>query len=158
MDEMNKATVHPHPTSEEQALRERLRKARAGKAASELERSERAEESALQEEVEDAEREARDVLAILKAESEYGAKRIAVCTTPMGCVIVRRPHAVTFKRFQDKGDAKNADCETLVRKCLAHPDAAGFDRIVEEYPGIVVTAANAVVELAGINAREVSGK
>ena len=108
--------------------------------------------------VEAAEIEARDAEEIEKAEEKYGIDRVGVVRTRLGCVIVKRPNAVLYKRFQDRESAKTQDLEKLVRPCLVYPDAAAFDRILEEQPATLTRVADCVVELAGFRAKEVSGK
>ncbi len=158
MGDDNEATVHAHPTSETALLEQRLaaatartREVQAVRATSEAKRE-------LADRVEAAEREAADEEAIAKAEEEHGAKKIDHVNTDLGCVIVKRPNAVLFKRFQDKGQTKSQELEKLVRPCVIHPDHAMLDRIFDEYPATLAAVANCVCILAGVRTEEMEGK
>jgi len=133
------------------AARERTRAAKAKREAAEV-------ESATIREVEQAEIEAADQEAIADAEEKHGAHRIAVVRSSLGCVIVKRPNPLVYKRFRDKGEAKTADLETLARHALVYPSPPKFDAMLQELPAILDHAANKVVELAGFNSKEVGKK
>lgn len=141
-------------------LEERLRKARAERARLEEERALREPELALLEQVEAEELALKNAQAVADAEATHGpvGKKIRTVETSSGVVIVKRPNHLLFRRFQDSGKVSTDECERLVRPCLVYPDAATFDRWAEEEPGIIVRAANACAQLAGIRAEEVSGK
>jgi len=149
MDETNAAMTD---------LDTRLAKARERTRAAEAKRAQAEEKSAGARAVEAAEIEADDAEAIAQAEDDHGAHRIAIVRTAIGCVIVKRPHPAVYKRFRDRGEAKTADLDALVRKSLVYPDAQRFDRMIEELPATLDHAANKVVELAGFKAKEVAGK
>lgn len=111
----------------------------------------------------------RDEVALRAAEEthgqalEYGSgpaegRKLAVVRTDVGAVIVKRPHHVLFKRFQDSGEANAEEFDKLVRPCLVHPDGATFDRYLEEQPAILGRVAGAVAVLAGIRVKELAGK
>lgn len=136
----------------------RLAAARARRNAAEERRNALAEAEEKRREVEAEERDARDEEAIADAEAEHGPRRIAVVRTDVGCVIVKRPNPVIYKRFRDRGETKTVDLEKLVRSCLVHPDSNAFDRLLDDVPAALDRAANAVVELAGFRAKEVSEK
>ncbi len=112
------------------------------------------------EQLEALNRDLADARAIDKAETELGpvGKRILAVPTDLGVVIVKRPAAPTFKRFQDEGKTTTESLEKLVRGSLVYPDAATFDRIIEELPATLARVANAVCSLAGVRAEEVAGK
>jgi hypothetical protein len=112
------------------------------------------------EQLEALNRELADARAIDKAETELGpvGKRILAVHTDLGVVIVKRPAAPTYKRFQDEAKTTTESLEKLVRGSLVHPDAATFDRIVDELPATLARVANAVCALAGVRAEEVAGK
>ncbi len=136
----------------------RLATARARRNAAESRRNTSAESAAKLLEVETEERNANDEEAIAEAEEKHGQQRIAVVRTDVGCVIVKRPNPLIYKRFRDKGDAKTVDLEKLVRACLVYPTGDGLDQVLDEVPAALDRAANAVVELAGFRAKEVSEK
>lgn len=143
---------------EAKTLEERLAEARERKRAAAEKRNAAEAKRATIREVEEAERDARDEEAIAEAEDAHGAEKIAVVRTSIGCVIVKRPNPLIYKRFRDKGEAKTADLDKLVRNALVYPDASKFDSMLEELPATLDHAANKVVELAGFRAKEVSGK
>jgi hypothetical protein len=132
--------------SEEDELRERLRKAREKVAANEGAEAVAASARVLREEV-----------ALEEAKAEHGGK-VAVVETAVGRVIVKRPNSVYFRRYMDAGSTKSEDLEKLVRHCLVHPDRDRLDRILEEQPGALLHLVSEIHELAGIRAKEVSGK
>lgn len=143
-----------------------VRAKRAALTASKAQRDVDAELSAL------LEREKRALLddeQIAAAEEKFGqaleygtgpaeGRKIAVVRTDLGVVIVKRPHHVLFKRFQDSGEANAEEFDKLVRPCLVHPDSSAFDRYLENQPAILSRVAGAVATLAGIRMKELSGK
>ena len=140
------------------SLEARKAKAEARKrAAEEKRRAAEAEHEKIRE-IEVLEMEADDEEAIEKAEAEHGIGKVAVIRTSMGCVIVKRPRPMVYKRFRDKAEAKTRDLELLVRDALVYPDSARFDLILTEQQGTLDRAANKVVELAGFRAKEAAGK
>jgi hypothetical protein len=123
-------------------------------------RERRAEERAKQEAIGEAERALADDEALERAEIEIGpvGRMIAVVETPLGKIIVKRPHAAVFKRFQDRESKKTKDVEDFVVPCRVHPDRATFDKILEQLPGTLTRCANAAARLAGARVEEVSEK
>ena len=158
MGVQNEAKVHEHPTATAADLDARLVAARAKKNEAEERRTALEESEAKLREVFEAERDAADEVAIADAEAEYGAKKIGIVRTEVGVVIVRRPNSVTFKKFRDRGQTKTVDLERLVGACLVYPDRDALDKILDEKPAALDRAANAVAELAGFRAEEVSEK
>lgn len=138
----------------------RLQAAKRERVRLEQERAEREEETTLLAQVEAEELALKNVQAVSEAEASHGpvGKKIRVVETSSGVVILKRPNHVLFRKFQDSGKVSTDECERLVRPCLVYPDAATFDRWAEEEPGIIVRAANACAQLAGIRAEEVAGK
>ena len=68
-------------------------------------------------------------------------------------VICKAPSRGDWKRFMqmtaDK-DRRNAALETLVRGCLVWPDAAAFDEMLEDKPGLCETFGTALTRIAGL--------
>ena len=98
--------------------------------------------------------------AIAKAETEHGRivdGKIAAIETRLGVVIVKCPKNVFYKRFMD-GKNGRKDAEALVAHCLVHPSQGDFDALLEELPATLDVAMNTCAQLAGITAKEVSGK
>jgi hypothetical protein len=73
-------------------------------------------------------------------------------------VILKKPHHVIFRKFQDLGEYNQVECEKLVRSCLVHPDKSEFDRYIQEQPGILVPLANLACALAGVKVGAAAGK
>jgi len=152
--------VHAHPSAIKASLEERRELARERKRAATQRRVEMQAERELPDEVEAEEIAARDEEAIADAEAKHGAvgKKILVVHTDLGCVILTRPNPAAYKKFRDKGDNDTVAFERLVRPCVLHPDAVAMDLVLDELAGVLDRCANAVVELAGFRAKEVSGK
>jgi hypothetical protein len=96
--------------------------------------------------------------AMAEAEEKYGASKIAAVHTDLGVVIVKRPHAALFKRFQDSGEATYLEFEKLVRPCVVYPDTTKLDRILDELPATMARLGSAVAILAGVRMKEAQGK
>jgi len=101
---------------------------------------------------------AKDEEALLDAESQIGASKIATVDTPLGTIIIKRPNPLHFKRFQDKESVKTKDLEQLVRPCVVYPNGSRFDQILEELPATLTRCADRVATLAGVRVREITGK
>jgi hypothetical protein len=142
------------------ALAERLQNARLERSRIAEERDKREAAAALVAEVEAEERALRDEQAIEKAIAEHGelGGKINTYPTTLGVVILKKPHHVLFRRFQDQGEFNNLECEKLVRTCLVHPDKSEFDRYLTEQPGILVPLANLACALAGVKVGAAAGK
>lgn len=143
-----------------QELKDRLAKAKADRAAIANAKADREAARALADEVAAEELAARNEAAISQAECDHGqvGKLITVVDTDLGVIILRRANSLLFKRFQDSGKTTTADCDKLVRPCLVYPDAAMFDRIIDELPATMIRLANAVSVLAGVRTEEATGK
>lgn len=139
-------------------LQTRKEEAQARIAAAQRVQSARDEERAAVEEVEAMEREAAGAEALLEAQTEHGANRVALVQTELGPVIVKAPHAATFRRFADKGSTKTADFEKLATPCLVFPDRTRFESILDQQPGVLLRVADRVAELAGVRTKETEGK
>lgn len=135
-----------------------LAEVRARRAALAAEREQRAASRLVADQLEAEKRGLRDEEAIEKAEAEHDPKKIAVVHSDVGVVIVKRPNHVLFKRFQDSGEVTSEECDKLVRPCLVYPDKASWDRMLEEQPALLLRCANAVATLAGVRAKELTGK
>ena len=143
-----------------ESLEERRAKAKERKRAATAKREAMRAERELPEAVEAEEIAALDEEAIADAEAEHGGvgKKILVVHTDLGCVILKRPGPAHYKKFRDKGDGDTVAFERLVRPSIVYPDAVKVDLIFDQLAGVLDRCANAVVELAGFRAREVSGK
>lgn len=148
------------PTSAIEALQERIRAAKAKTSAFESESRERDELRELERKARFEENKARDLPHIEAAEEEHGL--IKVVNTPLGAIVVKRPHHLAFQKFMRKaGSAKglqDMDVWRLVRKCIVYPDVTRAEEITEEFAGVTIRLGNAVVELGNGEAEEVEGK
>lgn len=141
-----------------------LEELRAKRAALAEKRDKRAAERALVDELETTRRELADEEAIERLEEEHGpdGKAIGIVRTDLGAVVVKRPIAAAFKRFQDLMSRDNPKrhelTEQLVKPCLLHPDKPTLDQMVAQQPHIMIRAGNKIAELAGVREEEVSGK
>lgn len=164
MNESNEAHVHLAADDAAQAakdveLNQRIANARARRREAEAKREAALTGGALLECAEKEEREASDEEAIQRAEEEHSAKRIYVVRTEnLGCVIVKRPDPVRYKRFRDQESSKTQDLEKLVGPCIVYPDRMTFDRILDEAPATLDRVADAVVTLAGFRKKELAEK
>lgn len=98
--------------------------------------------------------------AVEAAEQEIGAVgvKIAVVNTVLGVVILKRPHAATFRKFQDRGKTDSKYLYELVKPCLVYPSLADFELVCDELAATLLRCADAVSGLAGVRAEELSGK
>lgn len=101
-----------------------------------------------------------DEQALGRLVAEHGAIGVKLQTveTDRGLVVVQRPHALKWRRFQDRGSFTVDDVTALVRPCVVHPSLAEFDLLLDELPATLSRIASAVVELAGHRTTEVSKK
>lgn len=106
------------------------------------------------------ERAATEAEAVADAVEAHGAigEKIAIVSTSMGPVILKRSNPVLFKKFMDAGKTTMDAYDKLVRPCIVYPDIKTYDRIAEELPAVTVECADKVSELAGFRAKERSGK
>lgn len=144
----------------EDTTTEQLRALRAQRA--ELQAAREAVEAASLQaaELEKEQRALADEQALGRLVAEHGAIGIKLQTveTDRGLVVVRRPHALKYRRFQDRGSFSVDDITALVRPCVVHPPLAEFDELLDELPASLARIANAVVELAGHRMGELSKK
>lgn len=140
-------------------LADRLARARAERARLEEQRAKAEEQRALLEQVEAEELALANARAIEAAEAAHGplGKRIAAVETSAGVVIVKRPHAAQFRRFQNGKDPQD-DALALVRPNVVHPDRAAFDQLLEELPGSLASLTREACRLAGAKIEETTGK
>lgn len=98
--------------------------------------------------------------AIARYEVEIGpiGKQIMVVDTDMGAIILKRAHALKFKKFQDKGQQTHEAAYMLAQPCVVYPDSARFDVIVDALPATTIRCANAVAVLAGVRSEEIAPK
>lgn len=137
----------------------RLDAVRAKRAAIEAAKASRAEEDLLAQ-VESEELDLKNAEAIAAAEAEHGpvGKKIAVVETDLGVVILKRAHALVFRRFQDEAKFTHAQIDKLIRPCVVYPRGDALDRILDELPATALRLANAIARLAGQRAEDVAGK
>ncbi|MEM9075162.1 MAG: hypothetical protein AAGE52_42080 [Myxococcota bacterium] len=145
--------------TQDEEYEKRMKEAANRKAAAEAKRREAAEAKGKAEALDRMEREAKEAEAIAELEAEHGADRIAVVRTRVGCVVVKRPHAVTYKKFRDVGSFKFAALEQLVATNLLYPALrSDLDKITQQQPAVIEKAAGAIIRLAGYHTEEVTEK
>lgn len=72
-------------------------------------------------------------------------------------IIIRRPTRAEYKQYrsQSHNQAQVADAqEILARKTCVYPDAAGFDALLDDYPGIPEACGEAFKKLLGLAVQE----
>jgi len=136
---------------------EKIREARAVIAAA---RAQRIGDRAEAEELEREKQLLADDEAMEKAEAAHGPPGRAILAVPtdLGVVIVKRPHAALFRRFQDSETTSMQECEKLVRPCVVHPPSAELDKILDQLPATLPRLVVAVGVLAGLRKEELAGK
>jgi hypothetical protein len=112
----------------------------------------------LERELAKAEREAKEAETLLELESKHGKDKIGYIETDLGMVVLSRPHAALFRRFQDQDKATVLEVEKLVRPCVIHPTKERFDMMCEEQPMILARAAEVVSRLAGFRNKDLEAK
>lgn len=131
------------------ALHSRLREARAKTSAFEEQAREREERRELERQLLFEENKARDLPHVRAAEDENGV--VKVVNTPLGAVVLKRPHHLAFQKFMRKAGSDKGmnemDIWRLVKRCIVYPDVGRVEEITEEYPGITIRLGNMVVEL-----------
>jgi hypothetical protein len=93
-----------------------------------------------------------------EAQRKYGAKQVQLVATSEGSIVLRRPHWVAFRKFQDQKELTYDSAEELVKGCLIYPAQSVFDRLLEQQPGVMTKLASVCVELAGFKVDEVKAK
>lgn len=86
-----------------------------------------------------------------RAELEAEHESIATVETPDGTLAFRRPKAAEYQRFTDKvgGGKTSAGARELASVCIVYPDKDSAKAILEKYPAVPVTVAEALNRLAG---------
>lgn len=138
-----------NPPDELTALREQLAAARA-------ERERKLDAATQAEELDAARRELADEQAINAAIDEHGilGRDIVAVPTDFGTVIVKRPGALRWRRFQDSDNYKTEALEAFFLPCVVHPTQTELKAMLDKQPAILVRIGNAVTKLAGIRRDE----
>lgn len=92
------------------------------------------------------------------AQRKHGAKQVRLVQCGDTAVIVRRPHWVAFRKFQDQNEFTYDGTEELVMGCLLYPERRALSKLLEAQPGVLAKIANACVELAGFKIDELKKK
>lgn len=97
--------------------------------------------------------------ALQQAIKEHGklGQRVHAVHTPLGDVIVKRPSRTVYREYQASEDRFEGQ-DVLVHACLVYPDAAAYERIVNDYPAIQGLLAGAIALLAGIQLETTASK
>lgn len=95
-------------------------------------------------------------LEALKA--EHPNLKLVVLRAPGGEeVVVRRPNREIWKRYigaMMTDDRKLDAGENLLKTCLVFPDPSGFEALVDDAPGLVMTFTGALMDVAGFSPGE----
>jgi len=148
-------------SAETESLQSRLEAARKRRAEIEAEARVTDEQAHLAAEVERAERAVIEAEALERAKREIGPLgKIGFVDTRIGRVILKRPHHVLYRKFQETKpeDFDMDELEKIVRSCLVYPDASAFERLIQELPHALVVCGELMAKLAGAGAKEVAGK
>lgn len=141
-------------------LSRRLKEARKKVESFEEESRKREEIRELERKVRFEENKARDLPHIEAAEEEHGV--IKVVNTPLGAIVLKRPHHLAFQKFMRRVNSEKGmnekDIWRLTKPCIVYPDVNRVDEITEEYPGVSVRMGSKVVELGNGRVEDVEGK
>lgn len=141
-------------------LDEREAAAKASLAAVEERRAERREKAERQRRVEELEREAKEQEILEQLEQEHGPLNEAIrpVYTPEGMIVVKRPQAISVRKYMDKQDVSTKNMEQLFRPCVVYPDKGELNRLLDKYGAFYAKCADAVCWLAGFGRKELEGK
>lgn len=141
-------------------LQERLKAAQAQIKAEQDKVAELREIRELEEQVRKAEQDALDAPHIAKADEDLGirGRHFAVVETDLGAVILKRPNALIFRKFQDSGKSTTQAYESLVAKSLYYPSSKRFEEMCDDIPYLVTKCADVVSYLAGVRKKDLDPK
>lgn len=94
-----------------------------------------------------ADDEARDA-----ANAELGVGKWAEVVTPLGIVILKKPHRNVFVRFRESGSSKDDDLLKLVQPSVFRPSLSEFQALLDELPAVLLQCADACCRLCGVQA------
>jgi hypothetical protein len=139
-------------------LQKRLAEAKAKLAAVAAEDQAFDEAVKAEREPDDIEQKAADIAAWTDAKKKHGFRRVALIETEMGAIIVKAPHEVSYKEWQDSELKGTISLEKLALPCVIYPAQARLDKILSDYPATTGRLADAVVALAGFRRDDHSKK
>jgi len=103
--------------------------------------------------------------ALAKAESQYGSDAVTIEDDGhTGFVVLRRPPVPNWKKFSAIEKPDQSDFERLIRPCVVFASGGrptpieNFEVLTNTRQGFILTAANAVCRLAGVNRKKLEGK
>ncbi len=96
-----------------------------------------------------------------EAQSKFG-RIIVFEDTPHGDIIFKSPARGDYARFvaligDGKADKFSAMTQ-FIKACAVHPAAKDIDKVLDDLPGIIPNAANALQDLAGADLQSVVKK
>lgn len=139
-------------------LKARLAAAKTARAALAAKATEAAEADELAAEVAAEERALKEETALQQLVEQYGAAKLAKVDTPMGAVILLRPTAAAFNRFQEYDGFKVEHLKQLVLPCVKYPTIPEFEEMLREQAGILIACGTAINHLAGVRKDQLAGK
>lgn len=95
-----------------------------------------------------------DAEALALAQDAHGVDNVALVPTRYGGVVVKKPKKILHDWFSEQPKLKSADLLKYVTPCRLHPDAAAFDRIIDQQPQALIDCANTCARLAGVKSPE----
>lgn len=140
-------------------LQKKLAEVKAKREAKEAERAAKSEETALLKAIEHEERELANLDTLEKLEEKYGADKIARMDTQDGRMVVVK--AATRAQLHQLANSKSKpmeDIERIVAQCRVHPSAEEWDKIREDYPGMMLPLHKAISKLSGADQEVVEKK
>lgn len=106
-----------------------------------------------------AEKELARAELIDRIEDQHGpvGQGIAVFEAPNGeLVIVKKPAAQTYRKFQDSKAQSTEAATAFIRPCVVHPKWEAVEALLDEYPAILPRIALGCAKLAGFRDDEKS--
>jgi hypothetical protein len=143
-------------------LEQQLAAERDALSEAELAREKARKASVLKSEIEEARRRRKEEEALAQCEAKYGllGKNLERVDTIDGMVVVKKPDGIKVRKWQDqyKEDITADALRQIARPCVVYPELSDFDALVTERPVVMVSVATAVLKLAGLRLKELSGK
>ena len=139
-------------------LRANLAAARKARSNREAEQADEAEAESMRAELRKIEHGEEGAAALAEAQTEHGADAVGLLLTNEGPIVLKKPHAATFRKFQDAGKYDSDAVDALVRPNICYPSKDKFDEINDKQPAMLMQAASLVCSLAGQQIAAISEK
>ena len=152
-------TEAPDKAQKLKDLEQRLAAARNRHEAARKAREKEFEVETLEEELSQEELAANDDEKLLELEREhktregYGIGRVN--TDRHGMIVLQKPNPLMMRRFLDAGKTDCMAAEDLIKKNLLYPDKARYGVIVEAEVDTIRKCTNKIMQLHGMNMKEI---